>query len=271
MKHTNALIYAINEIAKAEAEDLMSELPDFPGKPQTVSLINDYEKQINKLLQEQKRFYLKAYKQHISKGIFDTFLNKLKQLFRIDKFKEKMRKANEDYFLKSTHYLTGEMLKEIDSKVNFKQINKKTKQFIENWSKELAEIMQLSTHKKLQTVFENAIKNNLSVEEVAKQLENLPEFDRSRAQKVARTEMLTISQIALNEAFEQSPNVIGKQWKHNSITHPRHNHKTLDGVIVGIDEEFDLGAEKARFPRDPRLSPKERINCRCTILPIYRN
>ncbi len=44
----------------------------------------------------------------------------------------------------------------------------------------------------------------------------------------------------------------------------RKSHQAMSGKTVGIEEYFVVGGEKAMFPLDNRLSPKERINCRCT-------
>lgn len=46
----------------------------------------------------------------------------------------------------------------------------------------------------------------------------------------------------------------------------RKTHQALDGVTIPIDESFNVGGEKADFPLELRLSPKERCNCRCTLV-----
>lgn len=54
-----------------------------------------------------------------------------------------------------------------------------------------------------------------------------------------------------------------KQFK--SIA-PNSNRK-LDGTIIPLDEEFEIpeSGERCMFPRDTRLSPKERVNCHCAV------
>lgn len=265
----NKLFEAIDQIEKAEAEDLMRDLPDFTGKSLTVSLISDFETLIDRELKKQQQYYLNAYQSHISKGIFDTFLNKLTTLFGRDKFANNLASIAERYLLNSTGALTKQMLDEIDPKTKYK-MGKKTKKFIKDWSKELGQKMQLTSHKAMQRVFENAIKNNSSVETVTQQLEQLPQFDRQRAKRVATTEMLTISQVAMEDAFNASDKVVGKRWRHHPSKNPRHNHERLDGTEIGLNEEFDVSGEKCRFPRDTSLSPGERIHCHCTLEPVYK-
>lgn len=45
----------------------------------------------------------------------------------------------------------------------------------------------------------------------------------------------------------------------------RDSHKKMQGKTVKIDEDFTVGKEKARYPLDNRLSPGNRVNCRCTM------
>ena len=43
----------------------------------------------------------------------------------------------------------------------------------------------------------------------------------------------------------------------------RSSHVTADGQVVGVNEDFIIGNERAKYPRSPKLSAKESINCRC--------
>lgn len=50
----------------------------------------------------------------------------------------------------------------------------------------------------------------------------------------------------------------------------RESHVQLDGTIIPLDEEFEIlgSGERCMFPRDTKLSPKERVNCHCAVGPV---
>jgi hypothetical protein len=43
----------------------------------------------------------------------------------------------------------------------------------------------------------------------------------------------------------------------------RPTHVEADGQQVGIEDDFNIGGYKAKYPRDPNLPAEESINCRC--------
>jgi len=45
----------------------------------------------------------------------------------------------------------------------------------------------------------------------------------------------------------------------------RDSHAAMEGVAVGIDENFEVGGEALFLPSDPDASLDETANCRCTV------
>ena len=45
----------------------------------------------------------------------------------------------------------------------------------------------------------------------------------------------------------------------------RDSHSRVKKDPIPIDDWFMVGGERARYPLDNNLSPKERVNCRCTL------
>lgn len=87
-----------------------------------------------------------------------------------------------------------------------------------------------------------------------------------------RTELLSIQNSAswtkINDAktrFEDLQQV----WFATGDSRTRDAHLAAHGQVVAADEPFIVDGEEARFPGDPRLSPGNRINCRCRAVP-YR-
>ena len=122
----------------------------------------------------------------------------------------------------------------IDADIPFKVLSEKTEQWIESWSQELAQLMQLNTHTAIEQTLKEGIKEGRSIQEIELQLKDLPEFSRKRARVTAVTEVLTASSVAQHESYVQSPAVTAKRWKHSGgkKNQSRESHVQLDGTII---------------------------------------
>ncbi len=96
-----------------------------------------------------------------------------------------------------------------------KVLSERTAEWIESWSQELAQLMQLNTHTAIEQTLKEGIKEGRSIQEIELELKDLPEFSRKRARVTAVTEVLTASSVAQHEFYVQSPVVTGKRWKHS--------------------------------------------------------
>jgi len=89
-------------------------------------------------------------------------------------------------------------------------------------------------------------------------------FSEMRALRLART----ITGNAANLGQFQGARLTGatkKTWKTASFG-VRDSHQDMDNVTVDINDFFVVGGELARYPLDNRLTPAERVNCRCTLV-----
>ena len=46
------------------------------------------------------------------------------------------------------------------------------------------------------------------------------------------------------------------------------SHGQADGTVVSVDDFFIIDGERARYPRDPQLSPGNSISCHCFMNPV---
>ena len=100
------------------------------------------------------------------------------------------------------------------------------------------------------------------------QVENvLPKKLLSRASTIARTEGGALAQFGQYDAVESSGLIVVKEWQ-TQFNNSRDTHITADGQVVGQNDFFTVGGEKAQYPKAPNLSAKETVNCRCNV--IYR-
>ncbi len=170
----------------------------------------------------------------------------------------------------------GYYIAQTDKDLKLTQVSERTMAWVEGWSKELGEIMQLNSHKEIEHILEKGLKEGSSIAEFTHEiLDSGIRNEYYKARRVAVTEVLTAHRVAQQEAFMQSPVVSEKMWKHTGEyrNEPRQNHVDMDGQRVPVNEPFELiGADGSiynpMFPGDTILPPEERINCHCIEQPI---
>jgi SPP1 gp7 family putative phage head morphogenesis protein len=91
------------------------------------------------------------------------------------------------------------------------------------------------------------------------------DFATWRAERIARTEMLTASNAGTHAAHQNADVVKKRSWLSTRDGSVRPAHVALDGQVVGVEKPFIIAGEQAMYPGDfpsARLS----INCRCTTV-----
>lgn len=274
MNKIERLLKNLNEFIKKEDDDIADLVTDFPGLEKLQDLVEEYEKIVAGLLREQRKWYLDALDTFVSKSdtiTLEAFLLYLKgDLFAADDFADEFGNETASFLQLTTEELAKVMMESIDPDVIFEVLSGRTTNWIKNWSTDLADIMELNTHKALEKELLDAITNGDSIADVELRMKDMPQFDRNRARATARTEILTASSRAHWESFMQSPSVIMKKWKHSGTKNidARETHIAMDGVEIPVDDYFLVDGEEGLFPRDPSFSPKNRVNCGCALGPV---
>jgi hypothetical protein len=276
-------------LAKAD-DDMKNTLKDegFAEPEKTVDMINAFEEYLADIFDEQRDYYIKGIEGKDVKEALDA----LPRLQAKDKaYKRTILKAkdNEDKtdfaeeFSKFIRQLVESYIKGTDKDLSFSTFTKRTTDWIDSWSKDLGDIMKLSTDEGLKTVLSDALENGDSIRTVADKLQDWYGFSAKRAMATAKTEMLTAHSAAAQEAYVQSPAVSQKMWRHTGAykNDPRQNHmddwpKGCNGQVVAVEESFTLigaGTNAGEtfypmYPRDPILPPGERVNCHCISQPV---
>lgn len=100
---------------------------------------------------------------------------------------------------------------------------------------------------------------------------------RRRAQTIAYTNLGTAYSTASNEAMLEAERVgvkLAKRWLKSGKAHPRPSHVVAHNQIVRVSESFRIvdqrtgEIEMLRFPRDPKASAGNVINCGCLSIPV---
>lgn len=273
MDRLERLFKAINSIVKEEADELKDEIADFPALDATLTAIETYEVKVAGLFRRQKKHFTDGLKTLIAKDEFEHMAkvaDLMVKLYEADDFADSMADYTEDFLLDVIEEMVAEIMKSIDEDVAFNTLSSKATTWISAWSKDLAEMMKLTTHSEIEKVISTVIETGESIDKAIKRLRELPEFDRARARTTAITEVLRANSVAAHEAYVQSPAVIQKAWKHSGSkkNKPRQAHVNLSGTTVGIDEKFKVNGYDALYPRDKDLPAEEVINCHCVLGPV---
>lgn len=93
---------------------------------------------------------------------------------------------------------------------------------------------------------------------------------RSHAVNVARTEVGVCSNAAALEGYRQG-GAAGKEWLSIVDDRSRAEHAAMDGVVVGIDEEFIVDGVACYGPGDDRLGAEGVCQCRCALAPVVES
>lgn len=138
-------------------------------------------------------------------------------------------------------------------------------------SESLYETLGVDTKKLKQSIrseITRGIASGMPYSEIARNLAAYAKAPLSRAETIVRTEAHRIQQAskydAQKQAVSRGANVV-KQWNSTLDGNTRSTHRRLDGQIRELDEYFEMGGKKAKYPGDFG-DPAEDCNCRCQIL-----
>ena len=132
-----------------------------------------------------------------------------------------------------------------------------------------------TTRNDIQRILETAIRDGLSVEDVAQQIRGMVDgsgmtYDLRRARMVARTEgtdMLNAGHVRGIQQIEEETGVpMTKEWVSVLGSTTRASHAIMDGTVVLADGMFDLEGVEVPHPGHFSLPARNRIHCQCTVI-----
>lgn len=105
--------------------------------------------------------------------------------------------------------------------------------------------------------------NGIGIPEIAKQLQyELGISEKYRAERIARTEVISASNLSTQAGAEATGIALDKEWISYIDDRTRESHIAINGEKVDMNETFSNGLE---VPGDPNGESEEVINCRCTV------
>ena len=127
--------------------------------------------------------------------------------------------------------------------------------------------------KKVDSIIKQGRAENLTLIEIARNIERVRSITRARAGTIARTETHNAAGFAHHRYYKEVRDDYGanmlKKWVAGNDTRVRDAHRAMNGKKpIPLDEAFVVGGKKMQHTGDPDGGPENNVNCRCTIVYI---
>ena len=150
----------------------------------------------------------------------------------------------------------------------FDDSDKNVLDWIDNKRVTFATDVNETTRNQLKDALISAVDDGKTIQETADAVANVfAKVDTERAGRaltIARTETISANNAGQMFGYMQA-GADKKEWVSSGDGDVRESHDTIDGEVVGIEDEFSNGLQ---FPGDPSGEAQEVINCRCTTAPV---
>lgn len=272
-KNLDCLICSIDALITKADNELTEQLKEagFVDAKKSVKTAAELEGSITEILQDQTTDIADALKK--AKNLKQA-RRLIAQYFADDSATTKaLTEVFEAYYKLNVPIWSSKYMMEIESDLVVEVLRQRTTAWLETWSKDLADLMQLNGSDRMGELIQETIDNGESVADLTRKLqEEGIRNEEYAARRVALTEMCRAHNVADNEAIMQSPATTRKMWRHTGAYRikPRENHVDMDGTTVKKSEPFELvGADGVTYypmhPVDSSLPPGEAINCHCIM------
>lgn len=270
------LIKSIDRYIAKVDDDLQEQMEDagYVDAEESVSNASDLEDEIAEVLQNQTEEIIEELK---SAGDWKAAKKVISAYFANDSYtRDTLEAIFQEYYEVVIPSLANSYIQQTAGDMVVNDIRMRTSSWMDEWSGELADIMQLTSEEQMGSIVQSAIDNGQSVSDLTRRLmEEGIRNEEWRARRASITEMLRSHSVAQQEAMTQSPVVDRKKWRHSGSykSVPRPNHVAMDGKIVPKNEPFELIGKDGvtyypMYPRDSSLPPGESVNCGCIAQPV---
>lgn len=270
------LLKAIDAYLKKADDDLKGELDaaGFVDTDNTLDAIRALEDEVAAALVEETELFTAAAGKAVD---LQTFANDIWPSVKLnDQLAKKLTGIFKDWLTEIMPWLVEAYLNRTDKQLALNQLSKITTGWIEEWSGQLAELMQLNSQTEIEKILEAGLADGDGIATFTQNiLDSGIRDEYYKARRVSLTEVLRAHNVAQQESFMQSPSVTQKMWRHtgNYRNSPRKNHVAMDGQTVGKADRFTLQGIDGNtyfpmYPVDPVLPAAESINCHCLCKPI---
>jgi uncharacterized protein with gpF-like domain len=161
-------------------------------------------------------------------------------------------------------------IQEFSLDISWDIVDPNTVDALEEHGEKAAEHTQSRMTGDLSEAISDAYQAGYGIDEIARLLRDdvFEDMQTWEARRVARTEGIAGANKGRLTGFKDAGASV-KRWMARDDSDTRPSHNEADNQTVPLGESFTVGGESAAYPGDPTLSPGERINCRCLVLPEF--
>lgn len=166
----------------------------------------------------------------------------------------------------------SKQLAELGSNLAFDIRNPLVTDYLDAWQEERIVGITDVTRADVTKALQDAVAEGVGIDEMRRRIRGY--FDAAadcRAERIARTEVVSSSNAANLAAYQISGLVDAKEWLAVQDGQTRDTHKALDGQQTDITGEF--ASTSGARAQGPGLfgTAEEDINCRCTLRPVIKD
>ncbi|MEG1894633.1 MAG: phage minor head protein [Oscillospiraceae bacterium] len=255
-----------------KADDSLKDVLEAEGyvnASDTVKRTTSLEDAVAEALKSETDYFINAANDAID---IEEFANKIWPGIKLtDDLAEKLSLIFQEQLAEFLPELIEAYIQQTDKELILPQVSKRTTAWVKSWSKELGELMTLTSHNEIDNILTQGLKNGSGMQTFIQDiLDSGIRDEYYKARRVAITETLRAHSVAQEESIQQSPAVEQKEWVHtgNYRNAPRQNHVDMNGQVVNKNKPFTLiGADgstyEPQYPRDTILPAAESVNCHC--------
>ena len=163
------LIKAIDRYIEKADNDLSKILDDtgFVNAEDSVDSIADLEDKLAEILTDQTTEIAKTI---LAAGDLTAALKVVEEFFAEDETRQRLAEALKEFYEENVPTLSTVYIREAEDDMVVSQIRQRTTSWIRSWSDDLADLMQLTSKKQLETLISGALEKGKGVEDLKRQL-----------------------------------------------------------------------------------------------------
>jgi len=123
-----------------------------------------------------------------------------------------------------------------------------------------------TTQSMIQRLLQKAIDDGIGIAKAQALIRSeFTTMSRLRAERIARTEIVSASNLGSIESARSTGLTLQKNWLATRDGRTREAHAEVDGQVTDLNNYFIVEGEELMYPGDINGSPANVINCRCSI------
>ena len=156
------------------------------------------------------------------------------------------------------------VIQELALSVDFNFLSPEVVKFLNEKMFEIADLVDGPVAQALRDQLREGIEKGESIDKLSARVESVFDTERSRARRIARTEVAEAFNGGRFATMKES-GVSKIEWLSARDDRVRDSHEQVDGEVVVLGDKFSNGL---LYPLDPAGPAEEIVNCRCVSLPV---